>query len=121
MNPSLSYKNIRLTQHSIIRAKERLNITDKNTLKKMAALARRSGVRLDNIDLDSKSDYAKDVLRNKYKISYTTMLYFNSHFNRYNDSNRYYLYKNFIWIFYGSNGSVLKTVIPFDQQRLYNK
>lgn len=114
MNPSLSYKNIRLTQHSIIRAKERLNITDKNTLKKMAALARRSGVRLDNIDLDNKSDYAKDTLLNKYQVDYSTMKYFKSHFRQYNNSNRYYLYKGYVWIFYGSGGNTLKTVIPFN-------
>ena len=86
----------------------------------MAALARRSGVRLDNIDLDNKSDYAKDILLNKYKVDYSTMKYFKGHFRVSQNSNRYYLYKGYIWIFYGSGGSTLKTVIPFNKQELYD-
>ena len=80
----------------------------------MAALARRSGVRLDNIDLNNKSDYAKDVLMNKYQVNYSTMKYFKGHFKVSQNSNRYYLYKGFVWIFYGSGGNTLKTVIPFN-------
>ena len=101
----ISYKDIKLTTHSIIRAEERLNITSANEIKKRAASARRKGIRLENVNKDNIKKFLA------LGLNYTDWVYFTQHFRIKEKSTRFYLYKEYIWIFGGDGGKTLKTVV----------
>ena len=108
---TLSYKRIKLTHHSQQRAEQRLSITSSQELKKRASLARRNGIRLENINPENLKLYS-----DKINFTYEQWIDFLHHFKT-KGSTRFYYYKDYVWIFGGNGGNTLISVVPLNHWR----
>lgn len=97
-----SYKTIKLTSHSIQRAEERLNLTRKEDIKKLASAAKNSGIHLSGIRRDTYE---------KLGLTFEEYCYLKSNFNFRTNSTGIYVYKGAVFIFVGKSKSILKTII----------
>lgn len=102
---NISYKDIKLTFHAQDRALERLGVTRKDELCKLAASAKKNGINLNSLDLYNHEELG---------ITYDELVMLKRKYSPRNNSQKNYLYKNHIWVFFGNDGRTLKTIIPFD-------
>lgn len=99
----VSYKNIKLTNHAIDRARERFNINSKDELKKLAASAKSKGIAYWGLTTDNISQIGVP-----YEVFVTLNRTIKS---RLKSKNKIYIYKNKIFIF-ANNGITLLTCFP---------
>lgn len=99
----ISYKNFKLTSHSIQRAYERLNITSKDEIKKLAYQAKYKGINLNGVGINNYKDLG---------LSYEELTNFKRKFRCYTNSNNIYLYKGNVYVFGGKPNINLITIIP---------
>lgn len=100
--PRFSHKDINVTSHAMLRAEERLQLTNKKELKKIASNARYKGV---NISLIRKDTYMQ------FGLSYNEYVFIKGRFSQVNNSTNIYLYQGNLFIFCGKGNRTLKTVI----------
>lgn len=101
-----SYRNIKLTSHSILRAEERLGISKKDELKKIASQAKFNGI---NTNLIQRDNY------HKFNLSWDEYLFLKGTFNP--RESKIYLYKGNIFVFAGKGSNTLKTVINIGDKK----
>lgn len=97
-----SYKQIKITPHSQQRAMERLNVTRKEELKKLASSARNKGINLNSIRRDTCE---------KLGLTWEEYCYLKGRFNPENNSTDIILHKGNVFVFCGKGQKTLKTVL----------
>lgn len=98
-----SYHKIKLTNHSIERAHERLNLNNQDEIKQRAGKARFKGINVKNVNL------------NNYKvlgIEYPVLVALKRNFSFRTESTKLFYLNGFIYVFVGKNAMTLKTIIP---------
>lgn len=106
----ISYKDIRLTRHAKQRAEERLGITNNRDIQRLALEARYKGINLRNIDYSNFSEAG---------LSKEIYSQIRREFHYHSNSERFYYYKDIIFIFFGYKARVLKTIVRLDR-KTYN-
>lgn len=99
---NISYKDIKLTSHAILRANQRLRISSTNDLKKMASNAKKNGINIQELTPETYSKFG--ISEDAFK-TIRRMFYIN------NSSTRIYLYKGVFFVFSGNHCRTLKTVV----------
>lgn len=102
---TFSYKDIRLSKHSIIRAEERLNLRRKEDIKKAAKEAKVKGINWKSIRYDTYSD--------TFGLNYSDYVFLKMKFCPHKN-NSVYFYKGNIFVFTGKSRNLLKTIISLD-------
>ena len=100
-----SYKPIKLSRHSIIRAEQRLGIASTNEIRKLAFAARRKGIKVWLLDKSNKAESGLDD--NTYYLLKSKICT-----NKHGNGNVPYYYKGNVFIFYGKWHLI--TIIPLD-------
>lgn len=99
----ISHKNFKLTTHSIQRAYERLNLTSKEEIKKLAYEAKYKGINLNGVEVNNYKELG---------LSYEELINFKRKFKCHTNSNTIYLYKGNVYVFGGNPNVNLITIIP---------
>lgn len=100
-----SYKSIKITNHAMIRAEQRLGTANTSEIRKMAFAARKKGVKVWLLNKDNKKESGLDdntyyLLKNKLRV------------DKSGNSNTPYYYKGNIFLFRGKYQLV--TIIPLE-------
>lgn len=101
----ISYKDIKLTAHSKIRAEERIGLTSSEEIRKLAVSARYKGVNLNALNADNHEQLG--VSAEMYKT-------LKNRFSRRTNSEKLYYYKGKVFIFCGNEARTLKTIVNVD-------
>lgn len=111
---NLSYKDIKLSFHSIERARERLQLTDEKQIKKLASSAKKNGISLDKL-----TEERAKLLGIEGNL-YDSLVRFKNNKGRFRDfqfptykkgKESTYFYKNCFFIFGGKKDKTLITII----------
>lgn len=97
-----SHKNIQLTNHSIIRAQERLNVTRKEDIKKLAGRAKSNGVNLSSLRPETYE---------KLGLTKEEYIFLKNRFVQGNNSTAIYIHQGYVYVFVGKGQRTLKTII----------
>lgn len=124
----ISYKDIGVTNHAMQRASERMKITSKQEIKKMAVSAKKNGVcisAMNEVLNDTKAQFGKESLNYKNAINkYSTLFNMTpqlieeicDNVNIKTNSARVYLYKGYFFVFAGTKGRTLVTIYEMYEQ-----
>ena len=103
----ISYKDIKLTMHSKLRAEERIGLTSSEEIRKLAVSARYKGI---NINALNKDNY------NELGISKALYNNLKHHYSRKTNAERLYYYKGNVFIFCGNDSRTLKTIVNVNME-----
>ena len=102
-----SYKDIQLTFHSLERAEQRLNLTKKTEIKKIAGRAKVNGIKWESL--------REETYESVFHLTHDEFVYLKAHFAPHAGNANVYFYKGNIFIFVGKNNNKLKTIISLKE------
>ena len=107
---SISYKNIKVTNHALLRANDRLGKINQKDLKKLAANAKKNGIKINNLN---------ENICSRYNISLEMYKRIKEMIPIKNNSTDIFLYKGYFYVFTGNHQNTLRSVIEMYEK--YNK
>ena len=104
-----STDKIIISDHAMLRIKERTDYSQKNNIRRFVTDARYKGINVNNLNNSNCELYGTTP-----KI----LSYVKSHFRTSNNSNKIILYKNSIFVFSGKKSRTLVTVVNLDKENI---
>lgn len=98
-----SYKNITLTPHSMLRAYERLNVTTKDEVRKIACQAKYNGININSLTIHSYESKG---------ITYPELVAIKNNYFKMSNTEKIYYYKDKLFCFRGKNAYTLVSILP---------
>lgn len=107
---SISWKDMRITRHAMLRAEKRLNLTSLREVQRLAARAKKEGLCLDGLNLDNCGKFQLTAemwgkIRH-YLLLYTT---------KKRQESRIYLYQGLFFVFRGNHYRTLISIIELGE------
>lgn len=99
----ISYRDIKLTYHVRDRAQQRLGITNKEEIQKLAHSAKYKGIKIKSLSATNHESLG---------LSYYMYIYLKNHYGHHHGSDKIYYYKNYVYVFSGDRSAVLKSIVP---------